>query len=60
MLCIYSVDSHLILALDSKSVQYVCDIPLLISVFLYQYLQVFVTDLSIYILCTSLSFAYCC
>ena len=40
MLCIYSVDSHLSLALDSKSVQYVCAIPLLISVFLFQYLQI--------------------
>ena len=60
MLCIILVDSHLILALDSKSVQCVCDIPLLYQVFLYQYLQVFVTALSIYILCTSLSFAYCC
>ena len=33
MLCIISVDSHLILALDSKSVQCVCDIPLLYQYF---------------------------
>ena len=33
MLCTISVDSHLTLALDSKSIQFVCDMLLLYQYF---------------------------
>ena len=54
---IIQIDSHLILALDSKSVQCVCDILYDCSIFI----SVFTGCLNrfnIYILGTSLSFAY--